>query len=753
MASVRVEDGPRVDKLVELLDWHHRGLALCQLVKVFEDDGSEELHHQIGAKDLPRKMKGGPNKGTPAPVVEVVAVCPLARVVNVALRASVHDAVPRLSRRLPEEVHECVVQGGVVGVGIQPAHVVKEGPSEDAKDDHEEDDKGGDVAKGGQGDDEGLHHLPQPLEAPDQAKHARDAENPEHLEPGKDPVRLHFVWATVVLSNLRVEDDGGDGQYHDREIKDVPVVQKVPPGTETEELDDGFHGEDEREGDIAPEDGHVDDAGLVVGPSHERCHIEQDDKCRRNLESRAGANAPAKVPNPVLGAGLPGAGLEIHDYASRLLPLLLLRGREGCDPLVERLDAVVIVDDRADDEVEEHEGAHHNVKRAVHGRPGVVVGDRRHAVACGVNHRCHDVHPALGRRHLKDCQEAGEVVVERVGLVHPRPQAPLVAGIDTLYDGRDGLLPAHGGRGRVQRPAREPRGAVPYHVGVVVAAIELALEHLHPKHGPHGEPHKDDDDHVAHGGHGGNQANDGDPEPGVPLDDPQRAEHPDGPQGLEGLEGAPPRPQVVCQEGGYDADDDDDEVEPVPRVAEVGVLVEDEPVCQHLEEHLAEEDHGEDLVEDAKDGLLVRDPAALGAPVRVGRVAPLVQHPLPVPGAVDQLRLPGLEPPAVEHVGGAGALGRVADPGVCRVLDDEQDRGHEDGNKDDALENLVLGQRRDEHPHPVVGREHPEALVRGEADRRVKGLEVDALVLAVVPVLLGHDAVKVGLVGGRKGKL
>mmetsp|Transcript_27896 Transcript_27896/g.64990 ORF Transcript_27896/g.64990 Transcript_27896/m.64990 type:complete len:222 (+) Transcript_27896:1222-1887(+) len=218
---------------------------------------------------------------------------------------------------------------------------------------------------------------------------------------------------------------------------------------------------------------------------HERHDVEHNDPRDDELEAVVLHHLEAVLPQGVLRALFARDGLEVVNDALRLLPLLLLGRRERRHALVQGLDPVVVVDDGADNEVQQHKSTDDNVERAIHRGPRVVVGDRGHSVAGRVNDCRHDIHPPLCRCHLKHGEQTSQVVVERVRLVGPRAHPPAVARVDALDNRRDGLLPAHGGGGGVERPPREPRGPVPHHGRIVVTPVELPLEHLHSEHSPH----------------------------------------------------------------------------------------------------------------------------------------------------------------------------------------------------------------------------------------------------------------------------
>ena len=75
---------------------------------------------------------------------------------------------------------------------------------------------------------------------------------------------------------------------------------------------------------------------------------------------------------------------------------------------------------------------------------------------------------------------------------------------------------------------------------------------------------------------------------GVTWHDGDRLEGPEDPEGAQAGQVA------ELDEGGEVAGEDDDEVEPVPRVPQVGVVVEDEPLGDHLDHHLHRVDGQED---------------------------------------------------------------------------------------------------------------------------------------------------------------
>mmetsp|Transcript_55293 Transcript_55293/g.113095 ORF Transcript_55293/g.113095 Transcript_55293/m.113095 type:complete len:202 (-) Transcript_55293:1104-1709(-) len=100
LVGVRVENVPDFNELPKLLHRHDRAVALRQLVEVLQDYSCEELHHDVGTKQLPQDVVDGACKSTSTPIAKIVAIALVARFVHVVCRTVVHDLVPSLSCRL-----------------------------------------------------------------------------------------------------------------------------------------------------------------------------------------------------------------------------------------------------------------------------------------------------------------------------------------------------------------------------------------------------------------------------------------------------------------------------------------------------------------------------------------------------------------------------------------------------------------------------------------------------------------------------
>eukprot|EP00961_Rhodomonas_salina_P222677 3011078-Rhodomonas_salina.3 len=324
-ARVRVELGPDVDELVQLVDRHHPHVLLGQVVEVLEDHGREQLHQHVRPEQLPHQVEDHARVRPPAPVAEVRAVPLVARLVRVRLEAVVHDAVPGLAGGLPEEDPERVVEGAVVAVGVEKAvqvllevRVIERRGPEHREDRDEEHDERPDVRQRGQRDDERLDHLLEALGAPDQPEEPRDPERAQDLQR-RDPVVDHLLAQVGAVG--RVDAGHDDGEHGDGDVEPVPTVREVPARSEPQELYDCLADKDGREEEVDVEhDGDVA-RPVVVRARHHGQHVPHDARRDHNVEPRVDHDLVGARAQPVLRADLARLGLELADELLRVDPV------------------------------------------------------------------------------------------------------------------------------------------------------------------------------------------------------------------------------------------------------------------------------------------------------------------------------------------------------------------------------------------------------------------------------------------------